>query len=66
MYLPVFYRNMLLRIVLFDLEATYSVFLGDYQYNSKSDFVPSSIYSNIDSLQQLINPAKECPAISNL
>lgn len=61
-----FYRNTLLRIVLFDLEATYSVFLGDYQYNSKSDFVPSSIYISIDLLLQLINPTKECPAIHNL
>lgn len=42
------------------------VYLGDYQYTSNSDIVPSSIYSNIDLLLQLINPRKECPAISNL
>lgn len=66
MYLPVFYRNMLLRIILFDLEVTSMVYLGDYQYTSKSDIVPNSIYSNIDLLLQLINPRKECPAISNL
>lgn len=66
MYLPVVYRNMLLKIILFDLEATSSVYLCDYQYTSKSDPVPSSIYSNIDLLLQLINPRKECPTINNL
>lgn len=57
---------MLLRIIFFDLEATSSVYLGDCQYTSKSDFVPSSIYSNIDLLLQIIKPRKESPAISNL
>lgn len=66
MYLPVVYRNMLLRIILFDLEAASSVYLGDYQYTSKSDPVPSSINSKIDVLLQLINPRKECPTNNNL
>jgi len=57
---------MLLRITLFDLEALSSVYLGDCQYTSKSDFVPSSIYSNTDLLLQVVNPRKECPTISNL
>lgn len=31
MYLPVFCRNVLFRVMLVDLEATSSIYLGDYQ-----------------------------------
>jgi len=65
-YLPLFHRGRFLRIIFFDLEATFMVFLGDHLYTTKSDFVPSSIYSNINLLLQLINPGKDCPVISNL
>lgn len=66
MHIPVFHRNMLLRIILFDLQVVSSVYLGDYQCTSKSDFVLSSIYSITDLLLQLIYPRKECLTISNL